>query len=202
MLSPAGDTDDAQLAAMLPRVNAPVINLSLGGYTQGDIAPPSATVFAQLDPNVAVVAAAGNHGSDEPFWPAAFKRVIAVGGLDTTSGPPTRAGFSNYGDWVDIYAPGVGVRSTYLKARWQQPDDPTGWPINGWAKWAWHVLRGAAGRGRDRESHDPGGRDRVPGVPGGAGGGEVGARAGAESRGRAGPWPGGWSYIPQPGVIG
>ncbi len=53
-----------------------------------------------------VIFAAGNDGWD---WgsPAAYEPVIAVGSI----GPSlNRAGYSNYGDWVDIAAPGGDVQ--------------------------------------------------------------------------------------------
>jgi hypothetical protein len=136
VLDPAGVTDDACVALAIPQANAPVINLSLGGYADQDVPPvASGLALAQLDPTVAVVAAAGNNNSPRQFWPAAFDRVLAVGALDTTQDQPQRAGFSNYGDWVKIYAPGVNVRSTYLEGTWKLPTDPTSWFIDGWAFW-------------------------------------------------------------------
>ena len=55
-----------------------------------------------------VIFAAGNDG--RPFGsPAGYPGCVAVGAI-TNYG--TRSNFSNYGDWVDICAPGVGVIST------------------------------------------------------------------------------------------
>ena len=53
--------------------------------------------------------AAGNEG--RPWGsPAGYPGCMAVGAI-TSYG--TRSNFSNYGEWVDICAPGVGVMSTY-----------------------------------------------------------------------------------------
>ena len=136
VLDPAGLGDDATVALGLARAMEPVINLSLGGYTHGDQPPPAlAVALAQVEDSVAVVAAAGNNGSDEPFWPAAFSRVIAVGALDTTDREPVRAAFSNYGPWVDIYAPGKHVHSNYLYGDYIEPDKHLA-HLTGWARWS------------------------------------------------------------------
>jgi len=57
---------------------------------------------------VIVVAAAGNNGSDEPVYPAFEEHVISVA---ATNSNDERAPFSNFGDWVDIAAPGVDILS-------------------------------------------------------------------------------------------
>lgn len=49
-----------------------------------------------------VIFAAGNNGYSIG-WPAAYEPVLAVGAISSKF---TRAGYSNYGDWVDICAPG------------------------------------------------------------------------------------------------
>jgi thermitase len=55
------------------------------------------------------VAAAGNEGNSVPLYPAAYQNCIAVGATDEND---TRAFFSNYGDWVDLAAPGMNIFST------------------------------------------------------------------------------------------
>lgn len=58
---------------------------------------------------VLVVAAAGNDGSNVPAYPAAYNHVLSVA---ATGQDDRRATFSNYGDWVDMAAPGVSILST------------------------------------------------------------------------------------------
>lgn len=72
-----------------------------------------------------IVASAGNRSSPRPHYPAAFEGVVAVGALDTTADrdlnawtSPDRSGkpadFSNFGKWVDAWAPGVGLSTTHV----------------------------------------------------------------------------------------
>ncbi len=138
VLDPVGIGDDHTIAVGLARASAPVLNLSLGGYTHDD-APPVATGVAlarHTGDDVVAVAAAGNHGQDRPFWPAAFKHVVSVGAVDWYDGVWQLAPFSNYGWWVDVYAPGVEVRSTYLKGVWKLPTETKATRIDGYARWS------------------------------------------------------------------
>ncbi len=63
-----------------------------------------------------VVFAAGNNNSDDAYQPAAYEKTLAVA---ATNRDDKRANFSgpdasNYGDWVDISAPGKDIYSTVL----------------------------------------------------------------------------------------
>ncbi|HVT10659.1 MAG TPA: S8 family serine peptidase [Fimbriimonadaceae bacterium] len=55
------------------------------------------------------VAAAGNAASIYPYYPGGYEHVLSVAAVD---GNLNKAGFSNYGSWVDVSAPGVGVNTT------------------------------------------------------------------------------------------
>src|SRR5258707_10735609 len=57
------------------------------------------------------VVAAGNSGFDRKTWPAAFPGVIAAGALGGDW--RGRATFSNFGSWVDVYAPGRDLINAY-----------------------------------------------------------------------------------------
>jgi hypothetical protein len=56
-----------------------------------------------------MVAAAGNDGSEDPIYPAAFPEVMGVAAVDPLG---RKADFSNYGSFVDIAAPGVDLTTT------------------------------------------------------------------------------------------
>jgi hypothetical protein len=90
----------------LVKRGARVINLSLG-FDQNCDALWNATAYAYAN-NVAIVAAAGNDGDEgNPLaFPASYPHVITAAALDQSL---TIASFSNYNDYVDIAAPGVGV---------------------------------------------------------------------------------------------
>lgn len=65
---------------------------------------------------VVVVAAAGNHGSSAPTYPACYSNCIAVAASDESD---SLASFSNHGDWVNVAAPGVQIYSTGLDNQYE-----------------------------------------------------------------------------------
>jgi hypothetical protein len=142
VLHSTGETDDALLSATLAETTAPVINLSLGGYSVTDQASPmlAAAVSAAISRGQVIVAAAGNAGGadqtspfwNRPFWPAALPGVIAVGAYDSAGGGQVLWDKSNA---ADVYAPGVGVLSNFVSG-WASPDPNGGTPFTGWASWS------------------------------------------------------------------
>jgi subtilisin family serine protease len=133
VLNSNGFGDDLSVAIGVAETDAPVLNLSLGGYTTGDRTPKALKIaLSSLSPDRVVVAAAGNNSRQRKFWPAAFHEVIAVAAYDPATNEP--AGFSNHGDWVDVCAPGVNLHSSFVHGRrGDGKDDPT---FNGWAAWS------------------------------------------------------------------
>lgn len=86
--------------------DADVINMSFAGYGL-DVLSDVLDLAKSL--GVVAVAAAGNNSSNVKIYPAALPNVISVGALADQS---TKAYFSNYGNWVDIVAPGSWLLST------------------------------------------------------------------------------------------
>ena len=80
---------------------AQVINLSVGApRATGEL---EAAVEGALGKGVIVIAAAGNDGRNEPFYPALYPGVVSVAGIDENR---ARYGWSNFGSWVTVAAPG------------------------------------------------------------------------------------------------
>jgi hypothetical protein len=145
VLDSHGVGDDAAVAQAMEQLpqDVDIVNLSLGGYTDDDSAPLaiSCALNAMRKQRNVVVAAAGNAGRARPFWPAAFKQVVAVGAVDAKDGHWRKADFSNYGWWVDAAARGVNLQSTFGKGKTKaaqgdmpDPADPT-IVFQGWAAW-------------------------------------------------------------------
>jgi thermitase len=86
---------------------AEIINMSLGA-PYASSALEDAVNYA-WSKGVVIVAAAGNNGDTVPMYPAYYTNCIAVAATDAND---ARASFSNYGDWVDVAAPGASIYST------------------------------------------------------------------------------------------
>ena len=86
---------------------ARIINASLGGEFDSEVMRDAVKYAA--DHNVLVVAASGNTPNGNPNYPAAYDSVLAVG---ATGRSDTFTGFSSWGPYVDVTAPGVGILST------------------------------------------------------------------------------------------
>ncbi len=87
---------------------AKVINCSWGGggYSNAE----QEVIDYANSKGVLVVAAAGNDGVSEPFYPASYNHVLSVAATDQNDAV---ASFSNYGENIDVCAPGVGIYSTW-----------------------------------------------------------------------------------------
>jgi serine protease len=86
----------------LPAGNrADIINMSFGSTANSQSI--MLAINAAYNEGVTLVAAAGNEGGSLPIYPAAYPNVISVAAVGAGA---ERAGYSNYGDKIDITAPG------------------------------------------------------------------------------------------------
>ena len=111
-----GDTDDiASGIQWAADQGVEVINLSLGGpaYSQ---ALRNAVLYA-IAKDALVVAASGNDGVGTLPYPAAFPEVITVGATDATGDVWAD---SNWGDELDLVAPGAGIWCAKAGGGWHE----------------------------------------------------------------------------------
>jgi thermitase len=86
---------------------AKIISMSLGG--SGDSELVHEAIRYAYNAGVLIVAAAGNSDSDMKSYPAAYDEVISVAATDRYD---NKAWFSNWGEWIELAAPGVDIFST------------------------------------------------------------------------------------------
>jgi len=86
---------------------ADILSNSWGEYGESSLIYEA--VKYAYNAGVLVVAAAGNEAWDVKLYPAAYDEVVAVTATDEFDNP---AGFTNFGDWVELAAPGVNIFST------------------------------------------------------------------------------------------
>lgn len=93
-----------------------VVNMSLGMYGKSQ-ATEDAVKYA-TEHNVTVCVSAGNSGMNaKEFSPAGIDDCITVAAIDEMLIPPY---WTNYGNMVDIIAPGVQINSTFLNNQYKE----------------------------------------------------------------------------------
>jgi len=86
---------------------AEIVSMSWGGFVRSELIYDA--VKYAYDNGVLLVGAAGNDETDHVTYPASFEEVIAVAATDQFDDP---AYFTNFGDWIELAAPGVDIYST------------------------------------------------------------------------------------------
>jgi Subtilase family len=150
-----GITDEATVASEMVaavEAGADVLNLSLGTEAHDGTEPIALAEALMMikeieereNRQIVVVAAAGNSGTTDPVYPAAFPfpSVVAVAALTTTLEP---AIWSSRGEWVDCSAVGENVVSTYVQGKEDPqsrypgepdpPEPPDEYGPSSWAIW-------------------------------------------------------------------
>ena len=94
---------------------ADIINASWGGLVRDDqrVRHLDQTLDLATDMGALVVSSAGNENSSSDlfrYYPARSPRVLSVGATEKAT--RRRAGFSNYGRLVNVFAPGVDILTT------------------------------------------------------------------------------------------
>ncbi len=87
---------------------AKIINMSFGSSQDSPLLQEA--IRDAWAANVLIVASAGNSNTNVPQYPAGNSMSLSVGSLDAAD---IKASFSNYGSWMDVLAPGVGLPSTF-----------------------------------------------------------------------------------------
>ena len=117
-----------------------VISLSAGTHTWNSNGLLSFQVFVdgplREHEGTVMVAAAGNDGADWKFAPAEMEPVIGVGALGLPG--DARAAFSNYGDWVTVYAPGEDLVHAFARGTYTYQEQNIGQTavFEGMATWS------------------------------------------------------------------
>lgn len=86
---------------------ANILSNSWGDYEESQLIH-NAMDYAYAN-GLLIIAAAGNKDTSSKLYPAAYDEVIAV---TATTSSDNKASFSNYGDWVELAAPGASIYST------------------------------------------------------------------------------------------
>lgn len=84
------------------------INCSWGSYFSSEFNQEIIN-YATVNKGALIFGGAGNRGTEDIFYPAAYQYVMSVG---ATTISDARAGFSNYGHTIDVLAPGNDIWST------------------------------------------------------------------------------------------
>jgi subtilisin family serine protease len=92
-----------------PNLLPMAVNMSYGGTDNNLVAE---SLYTNLtDKGVILIAAAGNNYSNTCSYPSLYNNVISVG---ATTINDYKAGFSNYGTCVDLFAPGADIISANI----------------------------------------------------------------------------------------
>lgn len=100
------------------KVGADIVSMSFGGEQASGFNTLETLINAGHEEGIIFVAAAGNNGdgsgglggtANAINYPAGFENVLAIGATDSLDKKP---GFSQYGTWIDVMAPGASIYSS------------------------------------------------------------------------------------------
>lgn len=104
--STSGSSIQAAMEGVQYALNTPakIISMSWGGTASSSV--EQLLFDYAFNAGVTLIAAAGNNGNQIPFYPANYNNVLAIG---NTASNDARSSSSNYGNWIDLMAPGTNI---------------------------------------------------------------------------------------------
>lgn len=93
---------------------ATIVNMSIGGEQSSQA--EAMAVQQAYDNGLLLVAASGNRGSNEYFYPASYDSVISVGAIDENKHAWM---FTQDNDQIELVAPGVSVKSSFTNDQYR-----------------------------------------------------------------------------------
>jgi hypothetical protein len=101
--------DSATVPAYIYAANMGVKVFSMSFFADHVTAAEEVAMNYAYAHGVLPVAAAGNDSTVYSYYPGAYENVLSVAALDTNL---NKAGFSDFGSWVDVASPGVSLSTT------------------------------------------------------------------------------------------
>jgi len=99
---------------------AHVVSCSWGSYYPSAVLDDA--IQAAHASGIVICAAAGNGDTDQLHYPSCHRNVIAVAASDQLDRLDRTGSHSNYGDWVDVCAPGNGIYGTMPEGGYEEGD--------------------------------------------------------------------------------
>jgi len=91
-----------------------IINCSWGGYQYSEI-NAEIVRYASINMDCIVFCGAGNDNNERLFYPASYPYSVSIGASNAQDG---KADFSNFGDRLDLFAPGDLILSTWTNGEY------------------------------------------------------------------------------------
>ena len=104
--STSGSSIQAAMEGVQYAINTPAKIISMSWGSGGSSSVEQMVFDYAWQQGIALIAAAGNNGNQVQFYPANYNHVLAIG---NTASSDARSTSSNYGNWLDLMAPGTTI---------------------------------------------------------------------------------------------